>query len=214
MHIGMIGAGNVGAALGRRWCAAGHDVMFGVRDPRGGKVQGLVAELGSRAFAGTVADAAAFGEIIVLATPFDAAEQALRQAGSVAGKVIVDCSNPLKPDLTGLSIGHATSAGEAVARWARDAKVVKALNTTGAGNMLDPLYGGEAATMFICGDDAEAKALVGTLVGELGFDLVDAGPLAQARLLEPLAMLWISLAYARGLGPDIAFRLMRRGRAR
>jgi 8-hydroxy-5-deazaflavin:NADPH oxidoreductase len=214
MHIGMIGAGNVGAALGRRWCGAGHDVMFGVRDPRGGKVQGLVGALGSRAFAGTVADAAAFGEIIVLATPFDATEQALRQAGSVAGKVIVDCTNPLRSDLTGLSIGHTTSGAEAVARWALDAKVVKALNTTGAGNMLDPRYGGEAATMFICGDDSEAKAAVGALVGALGFDIIDAGPLAQARLLEPLAMLWISLAYGSGLGPDIAFRLMRRGRAR
>jgi predicted dinucleotide-binding enzyme len=213
MHIGIIGAGNVGAALGRRWCAAGHDVMFWVRDPRGGKVQDLIGELGSRAFAGTVADAAAFGEIIVLATPFDATEQALRQAGSVAGKVVVDCTNPLKPDLTGLSIGHTTSGAEAVARWALDAKVVKALNTTGAGNMLDPRYGGEAATMLICGGDSAAKAVVGGLVRELGFDMVDAGPLTQARLLEALAMLWISLAYACGLGPDIAFRLVRRGRA-
>ena len=213
MHIGMIGAGNVGAALGRRWCAAGHDVMFGVRDPRGGKVQDLIGELGSRAFAGTVADAAAFGEIIVLATPFDATEQALRQAGSVAGKVVVDCTNPLKPDLAGLSVGLTTSGPEAVARWAPDAKVVKALNTTGAGNMLDPRYGDEAVTMFICGDDSAAKAAVGALVRELGFDMVDAGPLAQARLLEPLAMLWISLAYACGLGPNIAFRLVRRGRA-
>ncbi len=213
MHIGIIGAGNVGAALGRRWRAAGHDVMFGVRDPRAGKVQHLLGELGSRAFAGTVADAAAFGEIVVLATPFDATEQALRQAGSLAGKVIVDCTNPLKPDLSGLSIGHTTSGAEAVARWAPEAKVVKALNTTGAGNMLDPRYGNEAAAMFICGDDSEAKAVVAALLADLGFDVVDAGPLTQARLLEPLAMLWISLAYARGLGPDIAFRLMRRGRA-
>jgi predicted dinucleotide-binding enzyme len=210
MHIGMIGAGNVGAALGRRWTAAGHDVMFGVRDPRSAPIQRLTGELGPRAFAGSVADAAAFGEVIVLATPFAATEHALRQAGEVSGKVLIDCTNPLKEDLTGLTIGHTTSAAETIARWAPGAKVVKALNTTGAGNMLEPRYGEGATTMFVCGDDAGAKAVVGGLVRELGFDAVDAGPLSQARLLEPLAMLWISLAVHQGLGPNIAFRLMRR----
>lgn len=213
MQLGIIGAGNVGAALGRRWTTAGHEVMFGVRDVRGAKIQRLVGELGPRAFAGSVADAVAFGEVIVLATPFGDTERALQQAGTVAGKVLIDCTNPLEPDLTGLSIGHTTSAAEAVARWAPGAKVVKALNTTGAGNMLDPRYAEGAPTMFICGDDAAAKEVVGGLVRELGFDVVDAGRLSQARLLEPLAMLWISLAVGQGLGPSIAFRLMRRERA-
>lgn len=210
MRIGMIGAGNVGVALGRRWTAAGHDVMFGVRDPRGANIQRLIGELGPRAFAGSVADAAAMGDVIVLATPFGETQRALQAAGAVGGKVLIDCTNPLKPDLAGLSIGHTTSAAEAIHRWAPAARVVKALNITGAGNMLDPRYDGEAATMFICGDDTAAKAVVGGLVRELGFDLVDAGPLTQARLLEPLAMLWISLAIVQGLGPNIAFRLMRR----
>jgi hypothetical protein len=92
-----------------------------------------------------------------------------------------------------------------VARWAPGARVVKAFNTTGAGNMADPRFGNEHATMFMCGDDAAAKRTVGTLAEALGFEAVDAGPLRQARLLEPLAMLWISLAYAAGHGPNIAF---------
>ena len=124
---------------------------------------------------------------------------------------MIDCTNPLQPDLSGLSVGHTSSGAEAVARWAKGARVVKTLNSTGAGNMANPVYGGERATMFVCGDDAAAKTTAGELVSALGFDVVDAGPLAQARTLEPLAMLWISLAVHRGLGPNIAFRLMRRG---
>lgn len=210
MRIGIIGTGNVGSALGKRWADAGHEVMFGVRDPGDAKVKALVAALGLPARAGSVTEAAAFGEVVVLATPFAAAEAAIRQAGSLNGKVLIDCTNPLTPDLTGLTVGHTTSAGEAVAGWAKSAKVVKTLNTTGAGNMTDPRYGGERASMFLCGEDAAAKGTAAELVGELGFDVVDAGPLSAARLLEPLAMLWITLAYSLGNGPNIAFRLMRR----
>ncbi len=210
MRIGIIGTGNVGSAVGTRWALAGHDVMFGARDAKSPKVQALVAAAGKSARAGTVAEAAAFGPVVVLATPFEAAESAIRQAGDLGGKVVIDCTNPLRPDLSALSVGHTTSGGESVARWAKGARVVKALNTTGAGNMTDPRYPEAPATMFVCGGDAGAKATVSELVKALGFDVVDAGPLAQARLLEPLAMLWIWLAYQGRLGPNIAFRLMRR----
>ena len=123
---------------------------------------------------------------------------------------MIDATNPLRPDLSGLVLGHNTSAGEEVARWAEGAKVVKAFNTTGAQNMANPKFGGQRASMFICGDDAAAKKAVATLAEALGFEPVDAGPLAQARLLEPLAMFWISMAYAHGHGPNIAFKLLRR----
>ena len=97
-----------------------------------------------------------------------------------------------------------------MARWAAGAKVVKAFNTIGAQHMANPRFGGQSASMFICGDDAAAKKTVATLAEALGFEPVDAGPLTQARLLEPLAMLWISMAYAYGHGANIAFRLLRR----
>src|SRR5262249_48773928 len=100
-----------------------------------------------------------------------------------------------------------------VARWAPGARVVKAFNTIGAQHMTDPRVGGERASMFLCGDDADARRIVAQLAETLGFEPVDAGPLRQARLLEPLALLWISLAYAHGQGPDIAFKL-RRGAGR
>jgi NADPH-dependent F420 reductase len=210
MKIGTIGAGNVAGTLGRAWAAKGHDVVFGVRDPRGPKVQELVKATGGKARAASPAEAAAHGEVVLLATPWAATRAALRGAGDLSGKVLVDATNPLAPDLSGLALGHTTSAGEEVARWAPGAKVVKAFNTIGAQHMADPRFGTQSASMLICGDDAAAKKTVLGLAEVLGFDPVDAGPLTQARLLEPLAMLWISLAYASGHGPDIAFKLLRR----
>jgi len=210
MRIGVIGAGSVGGTLGRRWAERGHEVLFGVRDATEGKVRELLSASGGRARAGSVVQAAAFGEVVVLATPWAAAESALCAAGDLRGKTLLDCTNPLKPDLTGLTIGHTISGGEQVAAWAPGAHVVKIFNTTGFDNMADPKYKEGAATMPYCGDDPSAKTIAANLAADLGFGPLDAGPLAQARLLEPYALLWITLAYKQGLGRNFAFRLVRR----
>jgi len=210
MRIGIIGAGNVGGNLGKVWAGKGHEVMFGVRDPQSPKVRALVGGLGEPARAGGVKEAAAFGEVVVLTTPWPATQEAIQAAGDLAGKILMDCTNPVKPDLTGLSLGQTTSAAEEIARWAPGARVVKAFNTIGAQQMLNPQFGSQAASMFICGDDAAAKSVVARLTEESGFEVVDAGPLSNARLLEPLAMLWIYLAVKQGLGTEIAFKLLRR----
>lgn len=212
MRIAVIGAGNVGGALGKLWAAKGHEIMFGVPDPKSGKLAALLASIGGRARAASVAEAASFAEIVVLATPWSAAEAAIRSLdGRLAGKILVDCTNPLAPDLSGLVIGTDDSAGEQVARWARGARVVKAFNTIGAANFADPVFAGQAASMFVAGDDAAAKSMVSGLAAELGFEPVDVGPLLAARWLEPLAMLWIHLAVKQGLGPARhAFKLLRR----
>lgn len=210
MNVGIIGAGNVGGALGKRWAAAGHKIKFGVRDAAKPDVQQLLQDCGGDVSAGSVADAAQFGEIVVLATPFPTAETALKSAGDLTGKIVVDCTNPLRPDLSGLAIGHDTSAAEQVARWATGARVVKCFNTTGANNMENPAYPDGKPVMFCCGNDAGANAAVMKLGTDIGFEMIDAGTLEIARLLEPLAMLWIHLAYRGGLGREFAFRLMRR----
>ena len=214
MEIGVIGAGNVGGTLGRRWAQAGHAVVFGVREPHEEKVHTLLASAGVHARAGTVEEAATASTVVVLTVPWEAAHDAVRCAGDLTGKVLVDATNPVAMGPAGLQhgllVGHTTSAAEQVAAWARGARVVKAFNTTGFGNMHDPRYGSQAATMFLCGDDVEAKAMVTQLGEALGFEMLDAGPLTIARLLEPLAMLWIHLAVFQGLGPDIAFTLQRR----
>jgi 8-hydroxy-5-deazaflavin:NADPH oxidoreductase len=214
MEIGVIGAGNVGGTLGRRWAQAGHTVVFGVREPNDAKVRTLLASAGANARAGRVEEVTTASAVVVLTVPWEAAHDAVRNAGDLTGKVLVDATNPVALGLEGLQqgllVGHTTSAAEQVATWARGARVVKAFNTTGFGNMHDPRYGSQAATMFLCGDDTEAKAVVTQLGEELGFEMLDAGPLRIARLLEPLAMLWIHLAMFQGLGPDFAFTLQRR----
>lgn len=210
MRIAIIGAGNVGGTLGKMWAARDHEVAFGIRRPNDAKVQALLTATEKRARATSLKDAVTSAEVVVLATPWSATEAAIRDAGELRGKVVVDATNPVKADLSGLAIGHSTSAAEQVAGWASGARVVKAFNTIGAAHMADPRFGTQRASMFICGDDASAKATVARLAGDLGFDPVDCGPLTQARLLEPLAMLWISMAYAYGAGPNIGFALLRK----
>jgi predicted dinucleotide-binding enzyme len=208
MRIGIIGAGSVGGTLGRGWARAGHEVTFGVRNAADPKSAKLGEETGAKV--ASVPEAAAFGEVVVLATPWEATQEAVKNAGNLAGKIVFDCTNPLAPQLAGLTHGFETSGGEQVASWAPGARVVKIFNTIGANNMADPDFHGVAASMFYCGDDAEAKAAGARLAADLGFDPVNAGALDQARLLEPLALLWIRLAYVQKMGRDIGFKLMKR----
>src|SRR5262249_12684999 len=160
MKLAITGAGSVGGTLGAAWAQkAGHEIFFGVRNPQSEKVQALVRSLGGKARAGTAAEAAAFADIIVLATPWNGADAAIRSMGAVSGKIIPDATNPLAmgPDGLGLEIGHSTSAGEKVQGWAKGASLFKTLNTTGYGNMADPVFHGVKSVMFVAGDDAAAK---------------------------------------------------------
>jgi hypothetical protein len=211
MKIAIIGSGSVGSALGKAWARAGHQITYAVRDPAAAKVRKLLSELGPPAKATEIGAAAGQCEVIVLTTPWgEPARQAIEACGNLGGKVVLDCTNPLKADLSGLTVGFSSSAGEQVAEWAAGARVVKIFNTTGANNMENSDYGGQAPTMFYAGDDPGAKAVAKQLSAEIGFEPCDAGPLSQARLLEPLALLWISMAYSQGYGREIAFKLLRR----
>jgi predicted dinucleotide-binding enzyme len=210
MKIAIIGAGNVGGTLGKAWTGKGHQVFFGVKRPQDDKVQELLRTAGPNARAGSPAEAAASGEVVVFATPWPATEEAIRSAGNLAGKIVIDCTNPLKPDLSGLEVGHTTSGAEMVAEWARGAKVFKAFNTTGFNIMANPIINGIPTVMFVCGDDEAAKPVVLQLASDVGFEAVDAGKLTQARLLEPWALLWIHLALKGGAGRDFGFALVRR----
>ncbi|MEM9303723.1 MAG: NAD(P)-binding domain-containing protein [Pseudomonadota bacterium] len=202
MHIAIIGAGNVGRALGARFSETGHKVTYGVRDVSDAKH----ADLPSRAAPG---DAAREAEVIILATPWPATEAAVASLGELGDRILVDATNPLTADLSGLTLGHADSAGEQVARWARGGRVVKAFNTTGAANMHQPVRDGRRSVMFVAGDDAAARGRIRELAHAIGFDAYEFGPLARARILEPFALAWISLAYAEGLGPEFLFSLVR-----
>jgi predicted dinucleotide-binding enzyme len=201
MKIGILGSGNVGGTLGELWSARGHEVVFGRRDPR-------VPTKGP-ARAATVAEAAQFAQVLVLATPWRATQESLAACGDLTGKILIDCTNPLEDDLSGLTVGGTSSGAELVSQWAHGARVVKCFNSLGAQNFAQPSFGGVAASLLYCGDDRGVKDVVSKLGHELGFEMIDCGPLSRARLLEPLALLWVSLAYKEGLGPRIAFKLLR-----
>jgi predicted dinucleotide-binding enzyme len=207
MQIAVIGMGNVGTALGRRWTEAGHDVTFCVRDPDDAQKRAAVEDM--KASIDSV-QSAAKAEVILLAVPWRAASDALKAAGDLSGKVLLDCTNPVDADFTHLTIGHTTSAGEEVARLVPQARVVKIFNTNGAKNMADPDYGGHKVSMLYAGNDADANRLAAQLAAEIGFEPIELGPLEYSRLLEPLAMTWIVLARHRGLGRDFALDVVHR----
>jgi predicted dinucleotide-binding enzyme len=205
MHIAIVGAGNVGGALGNGWRKAGHQVSYALRDTTGKSADKLKGE----GFAVlSMGEAAAKSEVIVLAVPWEAAADAVKALGDLSGKVLVDTMNPLTPSLE-LALGFTDSAAESVARLAPGAHVVKAFNTTGAENMAGAHGFKVKAMMPVASDDAGAKAKVLTLAENLGFEPVDAGPLRSARLLEPLALLWIKQAYVQKFGRDFAFAVTR-----
>jgi NADPH-dependent F420 reductase len=214
MKIGIIGAGNVGGTLGKRWAKAGHDVAYGARNLADPKLAALVRESGPGARAASVSDAARDADVVVLSVPWDGARDAVTAAGDLRGHILIDATNPVPPTAEGLRqglvIGHTTSGGEQVAQWAKGARVVKAFNTTGAPNMADPKYGSQGLSMLLCGDDAEAKKPVADLVRQLGFEPVDVGPLRSARYLEAVAMLWIDMAVFQGFGTNFGFQVVRR----
>ncbi|WP_264018259.1 NADPH-dependent F420 reductase [Mycobacterium noviomagense] len=196
-----MGAGNVGSTLGGAWGNRGHHVTFGVRHPDDPKY----ASLGAVA---TNESAVASAEVVALCTPWQSTQAAVQTCGDLTGKVLIDCTNPLTPDVAGLEVGHTTSGAEQVAAWANGARVCKAMNQIGAPMMDAPQLPGKPV-MFICGDDDDAKSVTAGLVDELGFETVDIGELALARLLEPYALLWIHLALRRGFGPTFGFGLLR-----
>jgi len=219
MRIGVLGAGNVGGTLGRRWVDVGHDVSFGVRQPSAGAGAVKGGEgLPARARVVTPAEAVRDADAVLLATPWNAVADALREAGvddgTLDGVALLDATNPLAAGLA-LAVGpNGESGAEQVQALVPNARVVKVFNTTGFNNMQNPSYGGGPTVMFYAGNDGAAKRVAHELATAIGFDAVDAGALVQARHLEHVAALWIGLAYgaagAPALGREFAFRLVRR----
>jgi predicted dinucleotide-binding enzyme/predicted ester cyclase len=177
------------------------------------KLQALVQEIGSHAQSGTPDEAVRYADVLLLAVPWASIGDALAGAGPLAGKIIVSCVNPLGP--TGLEVGLMSSAAEEISKLAPGALVVEAFNTVFAG-ILDSrahMFGNNTPTVFYCGDDRDAKTKAAALIRDAGLHPVDAGPLQNARYMEPLAMLMMELGYSQGLGSGIAMRLMNKAGA-
>lgn len=195
--IGIIGAGNMGRAFATRFAAAGYDVTIAATDATHAAQAAATAGPTARAVSPAEIGAA---DVVILAVPYGAASAALAEAGDLRGKIIVDITNPLTADMSSLSVGFTTSAGEEIQKLVPTAKVVKAFNTVFA----QVVGSASRAQVFLAGDDVNAKAAVTALVDTAGLDAVDAGPLANARLLEPLGLLNIYLGYVAGRGTSIA----------
>jgi predicted dinucleotide-binding enzyme len=209
MNIGIIGSGNMGAGMGKAWAAKGHKVLFSfAKEPD--KLRAVADAAGPTARVGTPQQAAAFGDVVLLAVPWAAVTEAVQAAGSLRGKILFSCVNCLKPDFSGLEVGTTTSAAEQIARLAPGATVVEAIPPMAQILAADShRLGGQRISTFYCGDDAAAKAAVAGLLADLDLEPVDAGPLTSARFIEPAGMLVVQLAYGMGLGPNIGTQLLR-----
>jgi len=205
----IIGVGNVGAALGQRLAAHGCEVTFGVRPGR--QIDELLTNCGDKARAASTAEAVLDGDVVFLAVPAEAAVEAL--AGlEIAGKVVVDCNNPLSWDDKG-PIWEPPPEGSTTAQLAAaypDARFVKGFSTFGTEFHLDPDLGGKPIDVQLASDDAAAKETVAAIATAAGFRPIDAGPLRNAAALENLAVLWIQLAMFGPYGRQIGFQLAER----
>ena len=204
MKIAIVGAGNVGKALGSAWKTARHEVVYALRD--GSDKAGQISKDGFSVT--SLTDGAKAADVIVLAIPFTEAATVIEALGPLTNKILIDATNPVSPDFE-MELGFDNSAGETVALLAQGARVVKAFNTTGAENMAKAKDFPARPAMFLAGDDETAKNIVQKLAEEIGFEAIDAGPLKASRYLEPMAMQWIKLAYG-GSGKQFAFALVRR----
>ena len=213
MKVGILGSGDVGRALGRGFIALGHEVKIGARDAQNEKSVAWAREMGTKASTGTFADAAAFGDVIVLATLGSANEGAIRMAGldTFRAKVLIDTTNPLDFSSGGpprLAVSGYDSGGERVQRLLPDAHVVKAFNTVGNALMFRPDLPGGPPDMFICGDRDDAKARVAGIVKDFGWNVVDVGGIESSRYLEGMCLVWV-LSAMRGGTWNQAFKLLR-----
>ncbi|MBI1403299.1 MAG: hypothetical protein GC147_08805 [Porphyrobacter sp.] len=200
MQVAIIGDGQVGRALARSVDRSGHTAVFGVREP---------ARQDARQM--PISEAVAAADVVILAIPYSAAGDVLSDP-AFAGRIVVDATNPLTMESgrLELALGFGRSVAETIAAAAPHVRLVKAFNQTGFENLADPARLPVPPVMLIAGDDPEANAIVAALAGAMGFDPVELGGLREARLLEPLAMIWIKLARIDGRGPDFAFALTRK----
>ena len=214
MKIGILGSGDVGLKLGDGFISLGHSVKIGTRNTSKQSIIDWIKKHGQKGSTGSFGDAASFGEVIVIATLWAGTLDAINLANqkNFSNKVVIDVTNPL--DFTKgmpptLAVGQTNSAGEIIQKLLPDAKVIKAFNTVGNPHFFRPNFPGGPPTMFICGNDSEAKKLVAGILTDFGWETQDTGGIEGSRLLESLAMLWITYYFKTNNG-NHAFKLLRK----
>ncbi|HYM81756.1 MAG TPA: NADPH-dependent F420 reductase [Candidatus Limnocylindria bacterium] len=213
MRVGVLGTGDVGKAIGRGFITLGHEVKMGSRDGAG-KANAWAQAAGPKASAGTFPEAAAFGEVVVLATLGAANESAIQMAEprNFAGKVVIDTTNPLdfsRGAPPTLLVSRDDSGGEQVQRLLPDAKVVKAFNIVGNAHMFRPDFPGGPPDMLIAGNDPDAKRTVSAILEDFGWPALDLGGIEASRYLEAMCMAWVLYGFKSGSW-NHAFKLLRK----
>ena len=214
MRLGILGSGLMGSKLGTIFARARHEVVFSYSHSER-KLKRLAREARGHARAGTPGEAAANADAVLLAVHWSRIDDVLKQAGSLSGKVVITCSLPMNADDTKLAVAHTSSGAEVLARKVRKAKVVSAFGTVPSEVLFD-VFGAKRRrrrrpSLLYCGNDQDAKEIAATLIRDVGFEPVDAGPLRIARYLEPFALAMAQLAYEGDEGPELAYRLERFG---
>jgi predicted dinucleotide-binding enzyme len=215
MKIGILGSGLMGGKLGILFARAGHDVVFSYARSEQ-KLKRLAREAKGNARAGTPADAVRDADAVLLAVHWLRINDVIKQAGDLSRKVIVNCSLPMNADDTRLVIGQTSSGAEELAKKVRRAKVVSAFGTVPSEvffGVFDARRRAKRPSMAYCGDDTRAKDVAATLISDVGFEPIDAGPLRIARYMEPFALLMAQLAYEGDGGPEIAYGFERFARS-
>jgi 8-hydroxy-5-deazaflavin:NADPH oxidoreductase len=198
MTIAIIGSGKMGSGFARLLASKGFDTTIGNKNAE--KASALAKEIGAKAKGGSVKDAVSQADVAILAVKYEDTVEALKAAGDLTNKVIIDISNPITPDFKALTIGHSTSAAEEIQKHAPSAKIVKAFNTIFAELHPTESRKGRRVQVFIAGDDEAANAKVTDLVKALEFEPINSGPLSNARFLEPMGELNIWLGFFLGWG--------------
>jgi predicted dinucleotide-binding enzyme len=211
MRIGILGSGLMGGKLGTLFARAGHEVVFSYSRSRK-KLERLARNAGGSARAGTPREASKDADVLLLAVHWDQVDEVLQQAGNVSGKVIVTCSLPMNAANTELVVAHTSSGAEELAKKAQDAPVVSAFGSIPS-EVLFAVFEARGTdtppSMLYCADDDEAKEVAARLIGDVGFDPLDVGPLRSARYIEPFTMLIAKLAYEGDGSPAVAYRFER-----
>jgi len=210
MKLAIIGSGNIGKSIGTWASMIGYEVIFSSKNLQ--HAQEAAKAAGNNSKSANVREAVGLAELVLLAVPYGAVKEVLSDAGPLLkDKVLIDATNALTDDYSGLKLGFTTSAAEEIQKLASGAKVVKAFNTVFADVYAsrNPKIKGNKVSVFYAADDKEAKMKVADLISKMGFDAVDAGPLKAARNLEPMALLNIGLGYGLGNGTSIGFSFLR-----
>jgi len=211
MRIGILGSGLMGGKLGTIFARGGHEVVFSYSRSEK-KLQKLARDAGANAHAGTPRDAANNAKALLLAVHWSRVDDVLKQAGSLAGKVVISCSLPMNADDTELVVAHKSSGAEKLAKKIPKARVVSAFNTAPSEVLFD-VYEKKRRNarphLVYCGNDSSSKRIAAKLIRDAGFDPVDAGPLSNTRYIEPFALLLAYLAYEKKGGPELTYRIER-----